>query len=114
MPANTIIQLFAPVQLPAAVAVFYTMPTLPATSVLKNARLRLTNTTAGALPATLYMDATANASSAANCFLSAVSIPGNSSIEVDVPTMRAGDTLRGFAGAATSITVHEMGGVISS
>lgn len=114
MAALTITQLFAPVQLPAAVAVFYTMPTTPASSVLKNARLRLTNTTGGALPVTLYMDASATGSSAANCFMSAVSVPGNSSVEVDIPTMKAGDTLRGFAGSATSITAHEMGGVIFS
>lgn len=114
MAALTIAQLFAPVQLPAAVAVLYSMPTSPATSTLKNARMRLTNTTGGAVAATLYMDASATASSAVNCFLSAVSIPANSSIEIDIPTMKAGDTLRGFAGAATSITAHEMGGVIFS
>lgn len=114
MAALTIAQLFAPVQLPAAVAAFYSMPTTPTSSVLKNARMRLTNTTGAAVAATLYMDASATASSAANCFLSAVSIPANSSIEVDIPTMKVGDTLRGFASAATSITAHEMGGVLFS
>lgn len=112
--ALSIIQLFQPTVLGVASAVIYPMPTLPATSTLKNARMRLTNTTGGAVTATLYSAPSATASAAANCFLSAVSIPGNSSIEVDIPTMAAGDTLRGLAGAAASITVHEMGGVIFS
>lgn len=112
--ALTIQQLFAPSQLPASVGVLFSMPSTPTTSTLKNARMRLTNTTASPVAATLYADAAATTSSAANCFLSAVSIPANSSIEVDIPTMKAGDTLRGFAGSATSVTAHEMGGVIYS
>ena len=100
-----------------ASAVFLTMPTAAAlpTGVLKNGRLRLTNSSgAAAVPATLYADAAANASSAAHCFLNGVSIPANSSIEVDIPTLKAGDTVRGLAGTAAIITVHEMGGVIYS
>lgn len=112
--ALTITKLFAPFQLPNAVAAFYTLPASPATNVLKNGRLRLTNTTAGAVTATLHADAAANPSAAGNAFLSAVSIAANSSIEVDIPTMQAGDTLRGVASAAASITVHEMGGIIQS
>jgi hypothetical protein len=112
--ALSIVQLFQPTVLGTASAVIFSMPTLPATSTLKNARMRLTNTTAGAVTATLYEAPSATASAASNCFLSAVSIPANSSIEVDVPTMAAGDTLRGLAGAAASITVHEMGGVVYS
>lgn len=112
--AITIAQLFTPVQLPNAVGVLYTMPTLPASSVLKNARLRLTNTTGGPVAATLYADVAATASGAANCFLSAVSIAAGASLDVDIPTLKAGDTLRGLAAAANSITAHEMGGVLYS
>lgn len=112
--ALAIYKLFVPFQLPNAVAVFFTMPATPATSVMKNGRLRLTNATGGPVTATLYADAAATASGAVNMFLNAVSIAANTSIEVDIPTMAAGDTLRGLAGAAASITVHEMGGVIQS
>lgn len=112
--ALTFSQLFTPVQLPNAVAVLYTPPVDPATSVIKNGRVRLTNTTAGAVSATLYAAASATASSAANCFLNAVSIAANGYLDVDLPTLKAGDTLRGFASAAASITMHEMGGVIFS
>lgn len=112
--ALTISQLFAPQQLPSSVGVLFSMPTTPTATVLKNGRVRLTNTTAGAISVTLYADAAATASSASNCFLNAVSIAANGYLDVDVPTLRAGDTLRGFASAATSITMHEMGGVLYS
>lgn len=110
----SVIQLFTPVQLPAAVAVLFTLPASPATNVLKNGRARLTNTTAGPIAVTMYADAAATASSAANMFMSAQSIPANSFVDVDIPTMKAGDTLRGFAGSATSVTLFEMGGSVFS
>jgi hypothetical protein len=112
--AISIAQLFAPVQLSNAVGVLFSMPTSPTTSTLKNGRMRLTNTTGGAVSATLYAAASATASSAANCFLSGVSIAANSSIDVDIPTLAAGDTVRGVASAGASITAHEMGGIIYS
>lgn len=112
--ALSIQQLFAPVQLPNAAAVLFSMPTTPTTSVLKNGRVRLTNTSASAVPVTLYADASSTASSAANCCLNAVSIAANSFLDVDIPTMKAGDTLRGFAGTASVITMHELGGVLYS
>jgi len=107
-------QLFQPQQLPSSVGVIFSMPTTPTTAVMKNGRVRLTNTTAGAVPATLYTAPAATASGAANCCLSAYSIAGNSYFDFDLPTMSAGDTLRGLAGAAASLTIHEIGGVIYS
>jgi len=112
--ALTIAQLFTPVVLPSSVGVLYTVPASPSTYVLKNGRVRLTNTTAGAVTATLYADASATASSAANCFLFGVSLAAGTSLDVDLPTMRAGDTLRGLASAGASITMHEAGGVLYS
>jgi len=112
--ALTIAQLFGPVQLPASAAVLYSAPTSPATSVLKNGRVRLTNTSASAVPATLYVDASGNASGVANCCLAAVSIAAGAYLDVDLPTMKAGDTLRGFAGTANVVTMHELGGVLYS
>lgn len=108
-------KLFLPQQLPAAVAtVIFTMPTAPTTSVLKNGRVRLTNTTGAPVSATMYADVAADVSGADNCFLNAKSIAGNDFLDVDIPTMTTGDTLRAFASAASSITVHEIGGVITS
>lgn len=112
--ALTFSQLFTPVQLPNAVAVLFTMPTLPDTTVLKNGRVRLTNTSGGAVTVTLYAATSATASGAANCCLNAISIAANNYLDIDLPTLKAGDTLRGFASAATSITMHEIGGVLFS
>lgn len=114
--ALTISQLFTPVQLAAAAGVLFTMPTVASqpNAVLKNGRVRLTNTSASAVPVTLYADAAANASGAANCCLSAQSVPANGYMDVDIPTLKAGDTLRGMAGTASIITMHEMGGVLYS
>ena len=106
--ALTISQLFAPVQLGLTSAVIYAQP---AGSVLKNGRVRLTNTSILPVAATLYAAPSATTSAAANCFLSAVSISANAFLDVDIPTLTGGDTLRGLAGTATVITVHEMGGV---
>ncbi len=112
--ALTVTQLFPPAQLAGSAAVLYSMPSLPATSVLKNGRIRLTNTSGAAVPVTLYAAPSATASSAANCCLSAVSIAGNSYLDVDIPTLIAGDTLRGFAGTGGVVTMHELGGVLYS
>lgn len=112
--ALTISQLFPASQIATgAAAVLYTMPTDPGTSVLKNGRIRLTNTTAGALTVSLYADVAATASGAANAFLDVYSIAAHTSAEVDIPTLKAGDTLRGLASGA-GVTAHEMGGTIYS
>ena len=112
--ALTVSQLFSALQLPSSAAVLFSMPTAPASSVLKNGRVRLTNTSASAVPVTLYADTAANASGVENCCLSAVSIAASAYLDVDIPTLKAGDTLRGFAGTANVVTMHELGGVIYS
>lgn len=112
--ALTISQLFAPVQLPASVGVLFSMPTAPGSSVLKNGRVRLTNTGSAAVLVTLYVAPAATASAASNACLNSVAIGGNNYLDIDLPTMIAGDTLRGFAGTAGVITMHELGGIIYS
>lgn len=108
--AVTLTKIFTPVQLPATAAVLFTFLTTGGT--LKSLRVRLTNTSATAVPVTLYVDASAVGSSAANACLSAKSIAGNDYLDIDIPTMVTGDTLRGFAGTANVITMHEIGGAI--
>jgi hypothetical protein len=112
--ALSIIQLFSPVQLGTSSTMLYAAPTTPTTAVVKNGRIRLTNTSAVPVPVTLYVAPSATASAAANSCMSAQSIGGNAFLDVDVPTLAAGDTLRGLAGTASVITVHELGGVLFS
>lgn len=108
--AVTLTKLFTPVQLTNAASVLWTFSTAAAT--LKNLRVRLTNTSGSAVPVTLYVDVAATGSTAANCCLSAKSIPANDFLDLDIPSMVTGDTLRGFAGTANVITMHEIGGTV--
>ena len=112
--ALTFTKLFNPQQLPNVVGTIYTCPANPPSTVLKNGRVRLSNTTGGAVTATLYAVPNAGTASDANAFMKAQSIPANAFVDVDVPTLGQGDTLQGLAGAATSITIHELGGVLYS
>lgn len=106
-------QLFTPVQLTGAAAVLLTMPTSPPSTVLMNGRVRLTNTSASPVVATLYADVAAAASGVANeCFVG--SLAASSFVDVDIPVLKVGDTLRGFAGTAAVITVHSLGGTLYS
>jgi hypothetical protein len=110
----SVVQLFAASQMPTGAAgVIYEMPTTPAASVLKNGRLRLTNTTAAPVTVSLHADVAANASGAANAFLDNYSLGAHTAQDFDIPTLKAGDTLRGLASGA-GVTVHEMGGALYS
>lgn len=109
--ALSVTLLFEPLQLPSSVGVIWSGFSSPATAVLKNGMVRLTNTTGGIVSATLYVGPGSGAV-AADCFLSAVPISANASIDVPLPTMKPGFTFRGFASAANSITIHESGGYI--
>lgn len=112
--AITFKKLFQPGQLPNAEAALYTVPTTPATNLLSNGRVRLTNTTAGAIAATLYAVPAAGSASDTNTFLPAVSIAPFDFLDVDLPQLGAGDALHGFASAATSISIAAMDGFLQS
>jgi hypothetical protein len=108
--ALTISQLFAPVQLGNADAVLFTMPSTPSTLVCQNMRVRLTNTDTSPRTVTLNVDAAATGSGVANRCLSAKSIAANDYLDVDIPVMKAGDTLRGLADTAAKVTMHQLSG----
>jgi hypothetical protein len=112
--ALTFTKLFQPQQLPLAVTTIFTMPLLPTSTALKNGRVRLTNTTVGAISATLYAVPSGGTAGAANLFLSGTAISPNGYLDIDIPDLAYGDTLQGFASAAASITIHELGGVMYS
>lgn len=113
MAALSFIKLFQPTVLTTGATTIYTCPVAPSTSVLKNGRVRFTNTTAGAVTVTAYAVPSAGTAGASNAFLNAVSVAANAYLDVDLPSLAAGDTFQALASAATSITVHEVGGVLS-
>lgn len=105
---------FAPTVLTTSAATLYTMPASPATSLLRGGRVRLTNTTAGAVTATLHAVPSAGTAGDANAFLKAKSIAANDYLDVDVPILPPGALLQGLAGAGASITAHMLSGSIFS
>lgn len=105
---------FAPTVLTTSAATLYTVPATPTTSLLRGGRIRLTNTTAGAVTATLYAVPSGGAAAAGNAFVSAKSIAANDYLDVDVPIMPAGAFIQGLASAGTSITAHMVSGSVFS
>lgn len=107
-------QFFAPTVLGTAAVVLATVPAAPTTTLLRGGRVRLTNTTAGAVTATVYAVPAAGAPAAGNAVVSGKSIAANDYLDIDLPLMPAGATLQALAGAATSITAHMLGGSLYS
>jgi hypothetical protein len=105
---------FAPTVLTTSAATLFTVPASPGTSLLRGGRVRLTNTTAGAVTATLHAVPPAGAAADGNAILKSKSIPANDYLDLDLPIMPAGAFLQGLAGAATSITAHMINGSIFS
>lgn len=90
------------------------MPATPTTTLLRGARMRLTNTTGGAVTATLYAVPLAGTAADGNAFVKAKSIAANDYLDIDVPLMGPGGFVQGLAGAATSITAHFLSGSLFS
>lgn len=112
--ALTITRLFAPTVLTGEAATVYTVPSSPATTVLKGGKVRFTNTSNVAVAVTAYAVPNAGSAVAGNAFLNAESIGPNSHLDVALPSLAAGDFFQAFASAVTSVTVSEIGGVLFS
>ncbi len=106
-------KLFEPVALGLAAATIMTVPATVTTTLLRGAIVRVTNTTAAPVAATLYAVPLAGAVGASNMFMAAQSVGANSSIEVQVPQMKAGDFLQGFA-SATGLNIQAISGAYFS
>ena len=112
--ALTYAKLFEPAQLTTSLVTFYTVAAMPSTNLLRNGRVRLSNTTAGAVSADVHAVPSGGSASDVNALAKGVSVPANSSIDVDLPIMKVGDFLQAKAGAATSISIHAIDGVVFS
>ena len=112
--AISYLQFMGPTVLGTAAATLFTVPALPASTLLRGGRIRLTNTTAGPVTATLYAVPLAGTAAAANAFVSAKSIAGNDFLDVEVPMIGPGGFVQALAGAATSITAHMISGSLFS
>lgn len=113
--ALSFVKLFQPVALATSAAAIYTVPASPTTTLLRNGRVRLTNEATSAVAASLYaVPSGATTATTTNAFLPGVSIGANSSLEVDVPQLAAGDAIYAVCGVANSVNAQAMDGVLQS
>ncbi len=111
----TFLQLFPPQQVDNAAAdTLYTVPSTPTNIILRNGRVRFTNTSAGAVTITAWAVESGDAAGDDMCILGVTSIGAESYIDVDVPVLTAGGTIQAQAGAATSITASALDGFLQS
>ena len=113
--AITFLQLFAPNQVNnAAPETLYTVPAAPTPIILRNGRIRFTNTTAGAVTIEAWAVPAAGAAGDGNAFLPQISLAAESYLDVDVPVIGAGGFIQAQAGAANSITATALDGFLQS
>lgn len=104
-------KLFEPAQLGTSAAVYYTVP---ASSVLRAGRIRITNTTGTAATVSINCIPASGVNGDSNSIVKAQSIAANDSKDFDLPIMKAGDTLEALSGTATALTIHALDGVLFS
>ena len=113
--ALTYTKLFEPNQVDnVALETLFTVPVSPTTTLLRNGRIRFTNTTAGAVTITCHAVPASGAASDTNAILKGYSVNANAYVDVDLPVLKAGDFVQAQAGAATSISAHMVDGVLFS
>lgn len=98
----------------AAVETLYTVPSTPSTTLLRNGRVRFTNVTGGAVLLDVYAVPSGGSAGIDNALLYQYSLAANSALDIDIPVISAGGTIRAKAGAASSITAHGVDGVLFS
>lgn len=109
--SNTYGKLFEPVALAATAATIYTVPLTPTSVLLRGARIRLTNTTAAAVAASVNTVPAGAAIGPSNSILTARSVSANDYMDIDVPTLKAGDFINAFG---LGLTIHFVTGVLFS
>lgn len=101
---------FAPTVLPTSAATLFTVPSQPTSTLLRGARVRVTNTTSLAATVTLYAVPSAGTAGVGNAFVSNKSVAANDYLDVDVPIMPAGAFMQGLSGTASSLTINPISG----
>lgn len=107
-------KLFSPTVLGTTVSTLYTVPSIPATNILRGGRIRFSNTTTAAVTVTAYAVNSGGSASAGNAFLTGYTVTSNSYIDVDLPLMAIGDTIQALSSSATSITAFAINGALFS
>lgn len=103
---------FQPTVLTTSAATLLTVDAAPTNVLLRGGRVRFTNTTTGgsAVTVSAWAVPASGSSNDSNNLVKNQSIAPGGYLDVDLPTMAAGDFLQASAGAATSITAHFISG----
>lgn len=116
--AVQVIQLFPPTLLdgtPGEPTVIFTLPQSPVSLVLKNARVRFTNTSSESDNITAYAVQQGDIVGPGNCFVNAIAIEPNTYLDIDLPVLTIGGSYQAFAKSTkNNITVFELDGVLFS
>lgn len=113
--AISYLKFFQPTVLTAALVTIYTVPTTPASNLLRGARVRLTNTTTTPKTARVHAVPAAGAAADGNAFFFDQTVPANAYVDIDVPIMAAGDFIQALASATPGVNIQAItGGVVSA
>ncbi|MBU9579611.1 hypothetical protein KTE26_14345 [Ralstonia mannitolilytica] len=96
-----------------AAAVRYTVPSAPASQLLRGGRVSLTNTTASSVTPTLYAVPSGNAVGSTNPFYNQPIGPFQT-VLVDVPVLAAGDAIYDKCDTASAVVIHPIAGGLFS
>lgn len=108
-------KLFEPALIPLTTpTTIFTVDSGVASTLLRGGVVRITNYTASAASATMYSIPSGGAVSVSNICLPTTSIGPNSSIDVQLPQMKAGDFLQAFASVASSLNIQAIAGAYYS
>lgn len=107
-------KLFQPTVLTTALVTIYTVPLQPASSLLRTARIRLTNTTVTAKTARVHAIPSGGIALDGNAFFFDQTVPANNYVDVDVPIMGAGDVIQALASATPGVNIQAITGAIFS
>jgi hypothetical protein len=111
MPTLSIVKLFEPFQLSASVATIYTVPG-PAGTILKDAVVRFTNTDSSPHTITVHAVVSGGVVANGNKIISDGAVAVSEYLDLDIGTLKEGDTIRAAADVTMTITVHAQGGVL--
>lgn len=104
-------KLFEPVALVLTTpTTIVTVPASPSSTLLRGGIVRITNTSISSAEFTLYAVPLAGTAGITNAFASKVSVGVNGYVDVQVPQMKAGDFLQGFAGTAAALNIQAIAG----
>ncbi len=94
-----------------SVTTIFTLTSSMTTATIRNMRIRLINSSVGAVSVSAYIVPNGGSSGNDNIFYTA-SLAAGAMIELDVPQMAKGDSLQASAATATSVTIHDVDSVI--